>query len=104
MELLISIGAAVIALYAVLIQRKELSAQREELSKSADANNKSQIALNKQTELQALASLLEAEIHMHNFNNKQKINAEKQKKWAAKNFEEIESLKKQISKLLNANL
>jgi uncharacterized membrane protein (DUF106 family) len=101
MELLISISAAVIALYAVFIQRKELSAQCEELRKSADANNKSQLALKKQTELQALASLLDTEIHMHNFNNKQEVDAAKQKKWAAKNFEEIESLKKAIRKLLD---
>jgi len=104
MELLISLAAAGIALYAVLIQRKELSAQREELRKSADANDKSQLALNKQTELQALASLLDAEIHLHNFNNKQEVDAPNQKAWASNNFKEIKLLKERISKLLNTNL
>lgn len=103
MELFISLIAAAIALYAVFVQRQELAAQRKELKKSAEANDKAQLSLNKQTELQALASLLDAEIHLHNFNNKQELNPEKQKKWASKNFEKINSLKERIESLLNSH-
>lgn len=102
MELLISIGAAGIALYAVLVQRNQLAAHREELRKSAEANDKAQRSLHRQMELQALSSLLDAEIHLHNFNNQQSINAAKQKKWASKNFDEIASLKQKISVHLNS--
>ena len=101
MELVISLIAAAIALYAVFVQRKELAAQREELSKSAIANDKSQQSLNKQTELQALSSLLDAEIHLHSFNNKQELDPQKQKMWASKNFEEIKILKEKIRHVLN---
>jgi len=104
MELVISIGAALIALYAVVIQRRELSAQREELKKSAEANHKSQIALNQQIDLQALSSLLDAEIHMHNFNNKKEIDKEKQAKWAAKNLERINELRSKIETHVEKNL
>lgn len=104
MELLISIGAALIALYAVVIQRRELSAQREELQKSAEANHQSQIALNQQNKLHVLSSLLDAEIHMHNFNNKKELAPEKQKRWAAKNLEKINDLQIEIEKLLGESL
>ena len=77
--------------------------QREELRRSAEANNKVQIALTRQTEIQVLASLLDTEIHLQSFNNKQEINAVKQKSFAKKNFTEIELLKKKIGKLLNEN-
>ena len=77
--------------------------QREELRRSAEANNKVQMALTRQTEIQVLASLLDTEIHLQNFNNKQEINAVKQKSFAKKNFTEIELLKKKIGKLLNEN-
>lgn len=103
MELFISLIAATIALYAVFVQRQELAAQREELKKSAEANDKAQLSLNKQTELQAPVSLLDAEIHLHNFNNKQELNPEKQKKWASKNFEKINALKERIESLLNSH-
>jgi hypothetical protein len=43
---------------------------------------------------------LETEIHLHNFNNKKQLEPEKQKKWAAKNFERISELKLQIDKEL----
>ena len=61
------------------------------------------MALTRQTEIQVLASLLDTEIHLQNFNNKQEINAGKQKGFAKKNFTEIELLKKKIGKLLNEN-
>jgi len=100
MELLISVCAASIALYAVITQRQELSAQREELRKSANANEEAQKALNIQTNLQALSSLLDAEIHLHNFNNDRQLDPDKQKKWASENFKEIKNLKKAIQEEL----
>jgi glycyl-tRNA synthetase alpha subunit len=94
-------GLAFIAsIYAVFIQKKELANQREELRKSAEANEKSQYALNQQTELFALTSLLEVEMHLHEFNNKKTINVTEQTKYAAQNLEEIRSLKNKISALL----
>jgi len=97
MELIISICAAGIALYAVITQRQELSAQKEELHKSANA-------LNMQTNLQVLASLLDAEIHLHNFNNKQQLDGGNQKKYAATNFKEIQRLKTEIKGVLKMDV
>lgn len=63
LELIISLIATAIALYAVLIQKKELKNQVQELQKSAQANDLSQQSLNKQVQLQSLSTLLEAETY-----------------------------------------
>ncbi|RUM72156.1 MAG: hypothetical protein DSZ09_01945 [Sulfurovum sp.] len=99
-ELLLAIIAIIISISSVIIQKKELSAQREELSKTAKANEKSQQSLNLQAKIQALSSQLNAEIHLHNFNNKKEINPEKQKKWATENFNKIQEIKQDIANLL----
>lgn len=99
LELIISICAAGIALYAVLIQKKELKNQVQELNRTAEANEEAQKALNKQVRLQSLSALLEAEIHLHEFNNKKEICSE-QKQWAKGNFEQIQKLKKEINEIL----
>lgn len=103
LELVISMGAAAIALYAVLIQRKELAAQRDQLSRSAEANETSAIELNVQNQLQTLSALLDAEIHLHKHNDKGGI-SEKQPKWASDNLNEILRLKSEINKLLDGRV
>ena len=93
-ELWLSILATFFAAYAVVIQRKELR-------KSTEANEKAQLALNTQNELQTLSSLLTAEIHLHNFNNKKEIDEIKQKGWAKENFDEISRLKIRIAEIIS---
>ena len=84
MEITISLIAILISIFTLAIQRYGIKKQ--------DENQR------KQSELQALTSLLNAEIHLHNFNNLQSINSDNQKKWAAKNFDEIMRLKNELAR------
>lgn len=109
-ELVVSLFAAGVALYAVTIQRRQLATQKKELEKqsqaleeSAAANNKAQQALNVQNRLQNLAALLDAEIHLHNFNNKGGIDPN-QPKWAKQNFNAIREIKDELSAITQKNL
>ena len=95
----IAIAASMIALCAVVLQRKELKNQILELKKTASANEGAQKALEKQNKLQAYSSLLDAEIHLHNFNDKGGVHAS-QKSMARANLAEITSLKEQLKKII----
>lgn len=96
---IIALIAAVVAFISVLYQRQELKNQRHELEKTATANQGAMEALVKQNKLSALSSLLDTEIHLHQFNDKGGVTKD-QKKWASDNLKEITDLKKRIKDLL----
>ena len=99
-SLVIALGAMIVSVVSVWLQRRELSGQREQLTRSAEAADRAQEALNKQNELQTLACLLNTEMHLHDFNNKGTVDTDKQKRFAKQNFERIRSLKKQLEELV----
>ncbi len=100
--------ALLVSFFAVVIQGMELRAQRRELQQTRVANEISSRALIMQAELQAIATRIEAETHLHAWNNAQAVDEslplksrEQKKRFAQDNFFKIQELKGMLDERLN---